>query len=39
MIKSIEIKNFKIIKDSKKDFKENISEKYGHNLTVKTAII
>ena len=39
MIKSIEIKNFKSIKDSKIDFKENLSAIYGPNGTGKTAII
>ena len=39
MIKSIEIKNFKSIKDSKIDLKENLSAIYGPNGTGKTAII
>lgn len=38
-IKSIEIKNFKTIKDSKIEFKRNLSAIYGPNGTGKTAII
>ena len=38
-IKSIEIKNFKTIKDSKIEFKKNLSAIYGPNGTGKTAII
>lgn len=38
-IKSIEIKNFKTIKDSKIEFKKNLSVIYGPNGTGKTAII
>ena len=38
-IKSIEIKNFKTIKDSKIEFRRNLSAIYGPNGTGKTAII
>lgn len=38
-IKSMEIKNFKTIKDSKIEFKRNLSAIYGPNGTGKTAII
>ena len=38
-IKSIEIKNFKTIKDSEIEFKRNLSAIYGPNGTGKTAII